>query len=226
MFSCCEYKEKNDFIYSVYRQYHREIIKRAAPTLRAIAKKRKKKEQEDLANATKLTKIQEDNLVEKENDRKVQTTSIPQPSNNRISSPLPEAVTKQSNQVQKTQPVPNKGMRILNSFLIDGFFGVEITPAKEDLTKKRKIKQPSTVVPKQISKSSLPTAQIVQLENPADFIPTIIPEQRNISTPRLTHIENKNVTRIASPIQTKEQRPKSSSKRQNIEPTQISTTIR
>ncbi len=111
--------------------------------------------------------------------------------------------------------------------MIDGFFfGVEITPAKEDLTKKRKIKQPSTVVPKQISKSSLPTAQIVQLENPADFIPTIIPEQRNISTPRLTHIENKNVTRIASPIQTKEQRPKSSSKRQNIEPTQISTTIR
>jgi hypothetical protein len=90
--------------------------------LRAITKKRKKKEQEDLANATKLTKIQEDNLVEKENDRKVQTTSIPQPSNNRISSPLPEAVTKQSNQVQKAQPVPNKGMRILNSFFDRWFF--------------------------------------------------------------------------------------------------------
>jgi hypothetical protein len=78
-------------------------------------------------------------------------------------------------------------------------------------------------------RSSLPATQIVQLENPADFIPTIIPEKRNISTPRLTHIENKNrdnVPRITSPIQTKEQRPKSSSKRSNVEPTQISATTR
>jgi hypothetical protein len=78
-------------------------------------------------------------------------------------------------------------------------------------------------------RSSLPATQIVQLENPADFIPTIISEKRNISTPRLTHIENKNrdnVSRITSPIQTKEQRPKSSSKRSNAEPTQISATTR
>lgn len=63
------------------------------------------------------------------------------------------------------------------------------------------------------SRPSLPTTQIVQLENPADFIPTIIPERRIISTPRITHIENNNSTsprRISSPIQAKEQRPKSS----------------
>ncbi len=69
---------------------------------------------------------------------------------------------------------------------------------------------------------SLPTTQIVQMENPADFIPTGIPEKRKTSTPRLTHIENKsrdNAPRIASPIQSKEQRPKSSSKRPNPEPT-------
>ncbi len=124
--------------------------------MRAIAKKRKKKEQEDLAKVAKLTKIQEDNFVEKENDRKIQITSIPQPSNNRLSSPLLETVTKQpKNQMQNAQPVLNKGMRTLNSFCFvndDFLFGIEITPTKEDLTKKRKIKQPSTVVPKQIPK--------------------------------------------------------------------------
>jgi len=132
----------------------------------------------------------------------------------------------------------------LFSWLI--FFLVEITPSNEDLTKKKKIKPPSTIVSKQTSKlvsiksfsfrfilfyfrSSLPTTQIVQLENPADFIPTIIPEQRMISSPRITHIENNNTIdnrRISSPIQTKEQRPKSSNKRQNSEPTQIPVIIR
>jgi len=85
--------------------------------MRAIAKKRKKKEQEDLANANKLTKIQEVNVIEKENDRKIETTSIPPPSSNRISSPLPNLVNKQSNQIQKTQSLPVKGIRILICFL-------------------------------------------------------------------------------------------------------------
>jgi len=46
-----------------------------------------------------------------------------------------------------------------------------------------------------------------------------------ISSPRITKIENNNTIdnrRISSPIQTKEQRPKSSNKRQNSEPPQIS----
>ena len=76
---------------------------------------------------------------------------------------------------------------------------------------------------------SLPTTQIVQMENPADFIPTGIPEKRNIPTPHITHFENKNrdhVPQIASPIQTKEQRPQSSSKRPNPEPALISSTTR
>jgi hypothetical protein len=105
---------KKDIVFSVYRKYHREIIKRVAPTLKAIAKKRKKKEQEDLANAAKLTQIQEVNVPEKENDHNNNTTSIPAPSSNCISSPLPDAINKQ---VQKTQSVP----------------------LKEDLTKKKTI---------------------------------------------------------------------------------------
>lgn len=40
-----------------------------------------------------------------------------------------------------------------------------------------------------------PSTQIVQMENPADFVPTIIPQQRKNSTPRLTRIE-----RILSPV--------------------------
>jgi hypothetical protein len=96
--------------------------------MRAIAKKRKKKEQEDLANANKLTEIQEVNIIEKENDRKIETTSIPPPpSSNRISSPLPNVVNKESNQIQNIQ-------------------------SKEDLTKKKKIKLPSTILSKQTSK--------------------------------------------------------------------------
>lgn len=46
------------------------------------------------------------------------------------------------------------------------------------------------------------------MENPADFVPAIIPQQRKISTPRLTPIE-----RILSPVQNKEQRPTSANKR-------------
>ncbi len=95
--------------------------------MRAIAKKRKKKEQEDLANANKLTEIQEINIIEKENDRKIEITSIPSPSSNRISSPLPNVVNKELNQIQKTQ-------------------------SKEDLTKKKKIKPLSTILSKQTSK--------------------------------------------------------------------------
>jgi hypothetical protein len=81
--------------------------------------------------------------------------------------------------------------------------------------------------------SSLSTTQITQLENPTDFIPTIIPQQRKISTPRRTSIESNNNTtdirRISSPIQTQEQRPKSSNKRQHsakTEPTQMSASIK
>lgn len=67
------------------------------------------------------------------------------------------------------------------------------------------------------------------MENPADFMPTIILQQRKLSTPRLTPIENKNrnaVERIASPIQTKEQRPISSQKRQNSDLTQMAATTK
>jgi len=119
--------------------------------MRAIAKKRKKKEQEDLANTNKLTKIQEVNIIEKENDRQIEITSIPPPSNNRIASPLPNLVNKQSNQIQS---LPVKGMKNVDLFLlVNIFFLVEITPStKEDLTKKKKIKQPSTIVSKQTSK--------------------------------------------------------------------------
>ncbi|CAF4886744.1 unnamed protein product, partial [Rotaria socialis] len=67
--------------------------------------------------------------------------------------------------------------------------------------------------------SILPTTQILQLENPIDFIPTIIPNQRTISSPRKIQIENNNNNTAHQippppPIQTKEQRPKSSNKRQ------------
>jgi hypothetical protein len=50
-----------------------------------------------------------------------------------------------------------------------------------------------------------------------------------ISSPRIIHIENNNTIdnhRISSPIQTKEQRPKSSNKCQNSESTQISVITR
>jgi len=145
------YLKTQYYFFSIYRQYHGEIIKRVAPTMRAIAKKRKKKEQEDLANANKLTKIQEVNIIEKENDRKIETNSIPPPSNNRIASPLPNLVNKQSNQIQSLSV---KGMKNVDLFLlVNIFFLVEITPStKEDLTKKKKIKQPSTIVSKQTSK--------------------------------------------------------------------------
>lgn len=75
-------------MFSIYHQYHKEIKKRVAPALKIIAKKRKKQEQEELA---KLTKIQEDTIIEKENDHKIETTPILPPppiTNNRISSPL------------------------------------------------------------------------------------------------------------------------------------------
>jgi len=46
--------------------------------LKTIAKNRKKKEQEALANATKLTEVQEE-----------QVNEIPQPTANRVTTPLP-----------------------------------------------------------------------------------------------------------------------------------------
>ncbi|CAF3598690.1 unnamed protein product [Rotaria sordida] len=199
----------------IYRRYHGEIIKRAAPTLRTIAKKRKKKEQEDLANAAKLAKIQEVNMIEKENDHKIETTSIPLPTSNRISSPLPDTGNKKLNQPQKTLPLTETK---------------EIGPSKENSIKQKKIQQKSQTVSKQTSNSSVLTTQIVQLENPIDFIPTIIPEQRTISSSRKIHIENNDnksgIHQISPSIQTKEQRPKSSNKRQHSarsERTQIST---
>ncbi|CAF5077518.1 unnamed protein product [Rotaria sp. Silwood1] len=87
--------------------------------------------------------------------------------------------------------------------------------------KKKKIQQNSQIVSKQISNSSLATTQIVQLENPTDFIPSIIPEQRTISSPRKIPISNNNnnntsnIHQISSSIQTKDHRPKSSNKRQH-----------
>ena len=109
---------------------------------------------------------------------------------------------------------------------------------KEEGTKKKKMKQGSTVVSKQITKfvfsdrllvwlniyccrPSLPTTQIIQMEDPADFVPTVIPQQRRISTPRLTPIE-----RIRSPVQNKEQRPTSAAKRPDSSLGQIPVTIR
>ncbi len=129
-----------DVICRAYRQHHGEIKKRVAPTLRAIAKKRKKKEQEDLA---KLTKIQEDNAVEKEKDRPIEITSIlpPPPSSNRLSSPLPDVVNKS---------VPVKGIRIWKLLSRLNFFLIEISSTKQDVTKKKKMKQQSTT--KQIPK--------------------------------------------------------------------------
>jgi hypothetical protein len=67
------------------------------------------------------------------------------------------------------------------------------------------------------------------MENPADFVPTIIPEERNISSPRQTHFETKNtidIHRVSSPII---QRPKSSNKGQHsakIESVQTSVNTR
>ncbi|CAF3397583.1 unnamed protein product [Rotaria sp. Silwood1] len=191
----------------IYHQYHREIMKRVAPTLRTIAKKRKKKEQEDIAKAAKLAKIQEVNMIEKENENKIETPSIPLPTSNRISSPFPDTANKTINQQQKTLPLTETK---------------EIIPSKENSIKKKKIQQNSQIVSKQISNSSLATTQIVQLENPTDFIPSIIPEQRTISSPRKIPIPNNNnnnntsnIHQISSSIQTKDQRPKSSNKRQH-----------
>lgn len=65
---------------------------------------------------------------------------------------------------------------------------------KEEVIKKKKTK----------SVVQQPSTQIVQMENPVDFVPTIIPQQKKSSTPRLTRIE-----RILSPVPSKEQRPSS-----------------
>ncbi|CAF1252401.1 unnamed protein product [Rotaria magnacalcarata] len=190
----------------IYRQYHGEILKRAAPTLRTIAKKRKKKEQE-LANAAKLAKIQEEKRIEKETEQKVETNSLILPIDNIISSPLPDTTNKKLNQLPRVPPSTETK---------------EIIPPKENTIKKKNIQPKPQIVSKQTSSSILPTTQILQLENPIDFIPTIIPNQRTISSPRKIKIENNNnntVHQIPSPppppIQTKEQRPKSSSKRQH-----------
>lgn len=92
-----------------------------------------------MANAAKLTEIEEVNINEKENDRKFEITSIPPPSSNRISTPLPDLVNKQSNQVQNIQSLPGKG--------------IEIISAKENsTTKKKKIKEPTSIVSKQTMK--------------------------------------------------------------------------
>lgn len=59
------------------------------------------------------------------------------------------------------------------------------------------------------------------MEDPADFVPTIVPQQRKVSTPRLTPIE-----RILSPVQNKEQRPTSTNKRPDSKLAQIPVTTR
>ena len=184
--------------FSVYRRYHQEIKKRTEPVLRRIAKKRKKKEQET------LSKIEEGKIIDKENQivqkQTTELVSMPLPTTNRLSSPSPNLLTKQTNSTSNSQP------RIVPS---------EMT-SKDDESKKKKkkVKQSSTI--KSILNevvvrfywtflfsSSQASAQVVQLENPADFVPSIIPERRTIVSPRLP---------IASPRPSKEQRPKSSTK--------------
>ncbi len=76
--------------------------------MKSLAKKRKKKEQIELANIANAAKIQQVDSDEKDN---YQITLIPLPSSNRVSSPLIDVVTKQSNQVQKLQPLSVTGMR-------------------------------------------------------------------------------------------------------------------
>ncbi len=123
--------KNQNIVFSIYRQYHTELIKRVAPVLKSLAIKRKKKEQIELVNNAKAAKIQQVDSAEKDNH---QITLIPLPSSNRVSSPLIDVVPKQSNQVQKLQPLPVTGMRI---FLIN-IFVIEIILSKEDSTKKKK----------------------------------------------------------------------------------------
>lgn len=87
-------------------------------------------------------------------------------------------------------------------------FSTEIVLPKEEAPKKTKIKQPTPVVPRQINrKPSLATTQIVQMEDPADFVPTIVPEQRRVSTPRIIRMENNHVNnsrQVSSPTPRRE----------------------
>ena len=102
--------------FSVYHRYRGEILKRTAPHLRAIAKKRKKKEQEALMKATRLAEIEEATMHEQENRRddeqKANAISMPSPASNRLSSPLPTPTTKQSNPKPFAEPLPTKGKKI------------------------------------------------------------------------------------------------------------------
>lgn len=106
---------------SVYHQYRGEILKRTAPVLRAIAKKRKKKEQEALMKATKLAEIEEATMNEQENRRdheqRANTIAMPSPVSNRLSSPLPTQTTKQSNPKPIAEPLPTKGKKIFSQRL-------------------------------------------------------------------------------------------------------------
>jgi hypothetical protein len=93
---------------SVYHRYHPEIVKRTAPALRNIAKKRKKKEKEDRENTARLAKLKE---VEVQVQEKVENIPPAPLSNNRISSPLPDPVPKQSTTVKINEPPPRNSVK-------------------------------------------------------------------------------------------------------------------
>ncbi|CAF1250746.1 unnamed protein product [Adineta ricciae] len=167
----------------VYRQYHEEIEKRVEPTLKSIAKKRKKKEQIEMANVPKATKTQRIDPTEKENQRETDMTTMLLPTSNRISSPLIDVAIKPINQGQKLQPLIPTEQSIAQ---------------KEESTKKKKVNT------KQTSNTPPPSTQILQLENPIDFIPTIFPDETNVFPPN---------HRVSSPIQSKQQRVRSPHRR-------------
>ncbi|UJR33019.1 hypothetical protein I4U23_020479 [Adineta vaga] len=179
----------------VYHRYHKEIAKRVEPTLKSIAKKRKRKEQIEMANAAKVAKTQRIDANEKENQRQIEITKLLLPSNNRISSPLIDVGSKQISQEQKLPPLLSTEQPALST---------------EESTKKKKI----TI--KQTSNIPSPVTQILQLEDPSDFIPTVFPDESNAFT---SDHNPSHIHRTSSPIQSKQQRLKSPNKR--LPPTRI-----
>ncbi|CAF0912178.1 unnamed protein product [Adineta ricciae] len=180
----------------VYRQYHKEIEKRVEPTLKSIAKKRKKREQIEMANVPKATKTQRIDPTEKENQRETtDMTTILLPTSNRISSPLIDVAIKPINQGQKLQP---------------------LIPTEQPIAQKEESAKKKKVNTKQTSNTPPPSTQILQLENPIDFIPTVFPDETNIVLPN---------HRVSSPIQSKQQRVRSPHRRipaSKVEPAQVS----
>ena len=91
---------------SVYHRYHPEIVKRSAPALRTIAKKRRKKEKEERETTARLAKLKEVEVQEK-----IESIPLAPLSNNRISSPLPDPVPKHSAQVKTSEPSPRSSAK-------------------------------------------------------------------------------------------------------------------